>query len=309
MRVSTVGKILRSPVYLGWQIVSVRGRPQIYLNSKGKPVRVFAKGFDGIPQATWDKQRRVAAGHELVENFGAKHADYVPPEPSPVAGMTWCAVGGIDTEKGHRANSTSHSFRCAHKLSGIECPEPVAIQRPGVLRVVLDQWKKRLTQTDPTDPTMLAVAEHWVVLQQPSESEAEATARAQIKIAEQAVARLDRLNAGGAYPGHAGEETFLRLRKAAVSDVTTAQDAWGEIAQPLGDISILTDLKRLDKLWKMSSDPYRGQLLRLATDAVFLKKATGLGERITPDRVVIVWAKPRGWKPPKKGTQGKAGKS
>jgi hypothetical protein len=94
-----------------------------------------------------------------------------------------------------------------------------------------------------------------------------------------------------------------------VSDVTTAQEAWERIAQPLGDISILTDLERLDKLWKTSSDPCRGQLLRLAIDAVFLKKAAGIGERITPDRVVIVWAKPRGWKPPKKGTQRKAEES
>ncbi|WP_158845907.1 recombinase family protein, partial [Streptomyces sp. NRRL WC-3742] len=215
VRVSTVGKILRNPVYLGWQTVSVRGRPQTYLNGKGKPVDVFAKGFQGISQATWDKQRRVAAGHETPEKFGVKHDEYVPPEPFPVAGMTWCAGGGIDMEKGHRANSTSHSFRCGHNLSGIECPEPVAIQRPGVLRVVLGEWKKRLTENDPTDPTMVAVAKRWVVLQQPRESGAEAAARAQIKIAEEAVARLDRLNAGGAYPGPAGESSSGRRQGSA----------------------------------------------------------------------------------------------
>ncbi|MFF4815116.1 recombinase family protein [Kitasatospora sp. NPDC001309] len=305
-RVSTVGKILRNPVYLGLQTVSVKGTPQIYLNGRGKPVRVLAKGFNGIPQATWDKHRRIAAGFERAEGFGAKHDEHVQPEQFPVAGLTWCAGGGFDLAKGHRANSVSHSFRCANIIAGIDCPSPVYIQRPGVLRVVLAEWKKRLTRQDPTDPTMLAVAERWVELQQPTESKAEADARAQIKIAEEAVARYDRLNAAGAYPGPSGEATFLKLRKAAVADVTTAQKGWEKIAQPLGDVSTLTDPERLDRLWTASSDTYRGQLLRLAIDAVFLKKAPASGGRITPDRVVIVWAKPRGWESPD-GERGQLG--
>ncbi|MFD5915909.1 DUF6924 domain-containing protein [Kitasatospora sp. NPDC058201] len=45
MRVSTVGKILRSPFYLGWQIVSVRGRPQSRgCDGPGEPTRSLCRG-------------------------------------------------------------------------------------------------------------------------------------------------------------------------------------------------------------------------------------------------------------------------
>ncbi|MER7705077.1 recombinase family protein [Kitasatospora sp. NPDC097605] len=47
-RSNTVGKILRNPVYLGWQVVTVNGHHQLYLNAKGKPVPVFAKGVERL---------------------------------------------------------------------------------------------------------------------------------------------------------------------------------------------------------------------------------------------------------------------
>ncbi|KRB63360.1 hypothetical protein ASE03_33270, partial [Kitasatospora sp. Root187] len=286
-RVSSVGKILRNPVYLGWQTISVKGTPQIYLNSKGKPIRVFAKGFEGISKATWDKHRRIAAGFERAEGFGARHDEYPQPEQHPVAGMTWCVGGGFDSKMGHRANSVSHSFRCSNIIAGIPCEAPAYVQRGGVLRVVLAEWKKRLAAKDPGDPTMLAVAERWVELSHPEESQAEAAARGQIKVAEEAVERLDRLNAGGAYPGRDGESTFLTHRRIAVEDVESARREWENIAQPLGDISVLTDPERCTKLWDTSGDTYRGQLLRLAIDKVFLRQADYSGQHITSERVVI----------------------
>ncbi|MFJ2190558.1 recombinase family protein [Kitasatospora sp. NPDC087861] len=51
VRVSTVGKILRNPVYLGWQIVSVRGRPQIYgLPRSGRPAPAPDQDRAGCPR-------------------------------------------------------------------------------------------------------------------------------------------------------------------------------------------------------------------------------------------------------------------
>ncbi|MFB8167355.1 recombinase family protein [Kitasatospora purpeofusca] len=300
-RATTVGKILRNPVYLGWQVVTVKGAPVIYRNAKGKKVRVFAKGFEGISQAVWDKHRQTAAGVQRPAGFGTDRADeQAPAENSPAAGFTWCAGGGFEEETGHRAISNGNAFRCSDNLAGIPCPAPCTATRSGVVRVVLAEWKKRLAEANPLDPTMLAVSERWVALSHPTESEAESEARGQLKVAEEAVARLDRLNAAGAYGGRDGESTFVTLRRAAVSDVETARKEWEKVAQPLGDISVLTDPARCAELWDSSTDTFRGQLLRLAIDKVFIRKADYTGQRVTPQRIVIEWAKPRGWKPPKK---------
>ncbi|MFJ1754158.1 recombinase family protein [Kitasatospora sp. NPDC088134] len=295
-RATTVGKILRNPVYLGWQVVTVKGAPTVYLNAKGKKVRVFAKGFNGIPQAVWDAHRNISAGRPQVPGFGGapRAEDQAPAENNPVAGLTWCEGGGFEEATGHRAISNGHSFRCGAHIAGVPCSAPCSATRSGVLRVVLAEWKKRLEAADPLDPTMLAVSERWVALSHPEESQAESEARGQLKVAEDAVARLDRLNTAGAYEGLDGETTFVKLRRAAVSDVETAKKEWEKVAQPVGDISVLTDPDRCAQLWETSSDTYRGQLLRLAIDRVFIRKADYSGQRVTPDRLTIEWAKPRG---------------
>ncbi|QKW23116.1 hypothetical protein HUT16_32100 [Kitasatospora sp. NA04385] len=72
---------------------------------------------------------------------------------------------------------------------------------------------------------LLAVAESRVKLSPPEETAEEVEARGQLRPAEEAVARLHRLNAGGAYADRDGEETFIKLRRAAVEDVENARKA------------------------------------------------------------------------------------
>ncbi|MFD4397888.1 recombinase family protein [Kitasatospora sp. NPDC058478] len=297
-RSNTVGTILRNPVYLGWQIVRVNHVAQVYLNAKGKPVRVFAKGVDGIPQETWDKHRRIAAGWERRKNLPTAEEQEKPVKRSPASGLMCCDGGGRDPKKGHSATIHGQSFRCGRVNLGLDCPNPVTGMRDAVERVLAEEWRKKLSTADPLDPTLLAVAEGWVELSQPEESKKEADARGQLKLAEEAVARIDRLEAAGAYPGRDGEATYVKQRRAAVEDVENARKDWEEVAQPMADISVLTDPVRAAKLWESSDDHYRGQLLRLAIERVYLLKAPHTGGRFTADRLDIVWKKPRGWKPP-----------
>lgn len=297
-------------MYLGWQIFTVNGHHHLYLNAKGKPVRVFAKGAETIPQATVDKHRRIAAGFERRRNLPTVEEQQKAPERSPASGLMWCDGGGRDPKKGHTATIHGQSFRCGRLNLGLDdCPEPVSGMRTTVQRVLAEEWHKKLTTSDPLDPVMLAVAENWVVLSQPEESQKESEARGQIKLAEEAVSRLDRLNAAGAYPGRDGEQTFITLRRAAVEDVESARKEWEAVSQPMGDISVLTDPERCLKLWETSDDHFRGQLLRLAIERVYLKKAPYSGARLKADRLDIVWKKPRGWKPPKEEEQPGAGES
>ncbi|GHF63132.1 hypothetical protein GCM10018790_46200 [Kitasatospora xanthocidica] len=109
-------------------------------------------------------------------------------------------------------------------------------------RVLGEEWHRKLTTTDPLDPTMLAVAEGWVALSQPKESQKESEARGQIKLAEEAV------------------------------------------AQPMGDISVLTDPERC-----LTALGHIGRLLpRTASAAcdraVYLKKAPHSGDRFKSTR-------------------------
>ncbi|MBO1418339.1 recombinase family protein [Streptomyces sp. FH025] len=299
-RSNTVGKILRNPVYLGWQVVMVKRQHQIYLNAKGKPVRVFAKGVEGIPQAIFDKHRRIAAGFERRKNLPTVEEQSKSVERSPASGLMWCDGGGRDPKKGHLATIHGGSFRCGRLNLGLDdCPGPVTGMRASVVRVLSEEWGRKLSTADKLDPTLLAVGEGWVELSQPEESKKEADARGQLKLAEEVVARIDRLEAAGAFPGRDGEATYVRQRRAAVEDVENARKDWEAVAQPMADISVLTDPVRAKKLWESSDDTYRGQLLRLAIERVYLKKAPYSGARFTADRLDIVWKKPRGWKPPK----------
>ncbi|MFJ2780946.1 recombinase family protein [Kitasatospora sp. NPDC087315] len=300
VRSNPVGKILRNPVYLGWQVFTVKGHHHLYLNAKGKPVRVFAKGAETIPQETFDKHRRIAAGIDRRKNLPTVEEQEKPVERSPASGLIWCDGGGRDPKKGHTATIHGQSFRCGPLCLGVTtCPDPVTGMRASVERVLAQEWHKKLTTASPLDPVMLAVAEGWVALSQPEESQKESEARGQIKLAEEAVARLDRLNAGGAYTGRDGEETFIKLRRAAVEDVESARKDWEAVAKPIADISVLRDPERCLKLWESGDSHYRGQLLRLAIERVYLKKAPYSGARLKADRLDIVWKKPRGWKPPK----------
>ncbi|MFB7947001.1 recombinase family protein [Kitasatospora phosalacinea] len=295
-RSNTVGEILRNPVYLGWQIVSVNGHPQIYLNAKGKPVRVFAKGVEGISQEVYDKHRRIAAGFERRKNLPTVEERHGPAERRPASGLLWCDGGGRDPKTEHTATMHGQSYRCSRANLGLDCPNPVNGTRTAIERVLAEQWQRKLTTADPLDPTLLAVAEGWVQLSQPEETAKEAEARGQLRLAEEAVARLDRLNAGGAYAGRDGEETFIKLRRAAVEDVESARKEWESMARPLADISILTDPERCAELWETADNHYRGQLLRLAIERVYLLKAPHPGARFKADRLDIVWKTPRGGK-------------
>ncbi|WP_043477745.1 recombinase family protein [Kitasatospora sp. MBT66] len=300
-RSNTVGKILRNPVYLGWQVVTVNGHHQLYLNAKGKPVRVFAKGVEPIPQEVWDKHRKIAAKIDRRTNLPTVEEQEKPVERSPASGLMWCDGGGRDPKKHHNATIHGNSFRCGPLNLGLKtCPDPVSGMRTTVERLLGEEWHKKVTTSSPLDPVMLAVAEGWVALAHPEESQKESEARGQIKLAEEAVAKLDRLNAGGAYMGRDGEETFINLRRAAVEDVESAREEWEAVAKPMADIAVLRDPERCLKLWESGDAHYRGQLLRLAIERVYLKKAPYSGARLKADRLHIVWKTPRGWKPPKK---------
>ncbi|MCX4751411.1 recombinase family protein [Kitasatospora sp. NBC_01287] len=281
---STIGTILRNPVYLGWQTIRVNGRHEIWRNPKGEKVSVFAEGVEPIPQATWDKARRMAAGHQRPEIS----EDEQPAAPNPLAGSVRC--------EGCKGNSTSvgTSFRCSRHIAGGPCPAPVSILRDSVIKYVWAEWKKRVAAKDPMDPTMVAVAEGWVTLSQPEESNAEREARATLKGAEEGVKRLDRVFAAGAYDGAEGELTFARLRREAVTAVAEAKKTWETIAQPVADLSVLTNPTAAQELWERSDDHFRGQLIRLAIKAVHLRQADYSGQRTT-GRIRIEWAKPQAW--------------
>ncbi|MFI2609629.1 recombinase family protein [Kitasatospora sp. NPDC018619] len=280
----TISKILRHPVYLGWQAITVNSIAQVYLNSKGKKVKVFAKGAKTIPQEVWDRHRRIAAGVELPEGFGEPRKDEAKGDLHPMARFpTYCeGCGG-------RATLRGTALGCYLAVTGGECPAPVSMNRNSTFMEIKRQWEARLDANDPMDPTMLAVAKGWAALSQPEESNAEQKARGQVKLAEEAVARLDRLNAAGAYGGRDGEATFVKLRRAAVEDVEAARSDWEKIAKPTGDIGVLTDPERRAKLWETSTSGYQRSLLQLAIDKVYLKKAAYQGQRVTPDRIRIVW--------------------
>ncbi|MGW2709563.1 recombinase family protein [Streptomyces sp. NPDC001356] len=281
---STIHRMIQSPVYEGWQAVALKrgGRSTPYRNKRGELVSVLAADVEPVPAALVKRARLAVAGHLPVapeyQRGKVKHL---------LSGLLRCAGCGGGTAIHGR------SYRCYNYTVGKPCAEPASAMRSLIEEYVIDKWLTEVLKSDldNADPLMIAVAERWVALTKPEETEEHRQALAAVKAAEKALERLAEDRAAGIYDGAMGR-FYPRLVAEAEADLVAAESRAAEFSGAV-DLTIFDDMDMLTAKWEASDDAMRRDLIRLAIDKITVTRGSRRGAPFDGDaRCVIEWATP-----------------
>lgn len=281
---STIHRMIQTPVYEGWQAVSLTkgGRSVAYRNKQGERVSVLADDVEPVPAELIKRARLAVAGHLPVapeyQRGKAKHL---------LSGLLRCASCGGGTAIHGR------SYRCLNYTIGKPCAEPASAMRSLIEAYVFQEWLGAVLKADldDGDPLMIAVAERWVALTKPEETEEHRQALAAVKAAEKALERLAEDRKAGIYDGAMGR-FYPRLVKEAEADLVAAESRAAEFSGAV-DLTIFDDVDMLLAAWEAADDATRRDLIRLAIDKITVTRGARRGAPFDGDaRCDIEWATP-----------------
>ncbi|MFJ4790242.1 recombinase family protein [Streptomyces sp. NPDC088794] len=280
---STIHRMIQTPVYEGWQAVSLTrgGRSVPYRNRKGERVSVLADGVEPVHADLVKRARLAVAGHLPVapeyQRGKVKHL---------LSGLLRCASCGGGTAIHGR------SYRCYNYTVGKHCAEPASAMRSLIEAYVFEEWLGAVLKADidEADPLMLAVAERWVALTKPEETEEHRQALAAVKAAERSLERLAEDRKEGIYDGAMGR-FYPRLVTEAEADLVTAENRAAEFGGAV-DLTIFDDSDVLHAAWEAADDALRRDLIRLAIDKVTVTRGLRGKPFVGDVRCDITWATP-----------------
>ncbi|WP_181011343.1 recombinase family protein [Streptomyces sp. SM10] len=281
---SSVHRIIQSPVYEGWQSVTLvkGGRSIAYRNRRGEKVSVLAEGVEPVPAALVKAARLAVAGHSVVA------PEYRSRKPKHLlTGLLTCAGCGGSGSAIH-----GRSYRCYRYTVGQPCPDPSSVMRSYLESYIYDEWTAAIlaARVDDASPLMVAVAERWVALTKPEETTEHQEALAAVKGAEKALEQLALDRRAGIYSGVMGR-FFPRLVEEAEADLAAASERAAEYGGPV-DLSIFDEPEMLSDAWQAADDDLRRDLIRLAIDRVTITRGRRGRPFVGEDRCVIKWAEP-----------------
>ncbi|WP_185094891.1 recombinase family protein [Streptomyces sp. PanSC19] len=281
---STIHRMIQSPVYEGWQAITLKrgGRSVPFRDAEGNKVSVLAKGAKPVPPELVKRARLAVAGHGAV---APEHRSGKPKHL--LSGLLECAACG--------GGSAIHgrSYRCYNFTVGKPCAAPMSAMRARIEEYIYGEWLGAVLRADlnDADPLMVAVAERWVALTKPEETEEHKHALAAVKAAETALERLAEDRKAGIYDGAMGR-FFPRLVAEAETDLANAQRRVSEF-NGVVDLTLFDDFDALNEAWQAADDDLRRDLIRLAIDKVTVTKGPRRGAPFDgDDRCVITWATP-----------------
>ncbi|MFD4553256.1 recombinase family protein [Streptomyces sp. NPDC058469] len=280
---STIHRMVQVPVYEGWQAVSLTrgGRSVPYRNKQGERVSVLAEGVEPVTRDLVQRARLAVAGHLPVapeyQRGKVKHL---------LSGLLRCASCGGGTAIHGR------SYRCLNYTVGKPCAEPASAMRSLIEAYIFEEWIGAVVSSDidNADPLMLAVAERWVALTKPEETEEHRQALGAVKAAERSLERLAEDRKAGIYDGAMGR-FYPRLVAEAESDLVTAGNRAAEFSGAV-DLTIFDDSDVLHAAWDGADDALRRDLIRLAIDSVSVTRGLRGKPFIGDVRCDITWATP-----------------
>ncbi|MDT0469928.1 recombinase family protein [Streptomyces gibsoniae] len=280
---STIHRMIRSPVYEGWQAVSLTrgGRSVPYRDKRGERVSVLAEDVEPVPADLVKRARLAIAGHLPVA------PEYQRGKPKHLlSGLLRCASCGGGTAIHGR------SYRCYNYTVGKPCAEPASAMRSLIEAYIFEEWLGAVLKADldDGDPLMIAVAERWVALTKPEETEEHRQALAAVKAAEKALERLAEDRKAGIYDGAMGR-FYPRLVSEAEADLVAAENRAAEFGGAV-DLTIFDDTDMLYAAWEVADDAMRRDLIRLAIDQVTVTRGFRGKPFVGEERCVITWATP-----------------
>lgn len=274
--VSTVTRMIASPVYAGLQVIREErtGRTVLYRNEQGHTVSV-------------------GVGLVTVEEQDAAIKALKAPIPGPRArgrakhlltDITHCA------HCGRGMVCQGRYYVCTSVSSGDRtCESPTYAGKKSLEEYVAARWLDVVTSLEPTDALAAVIAERWAALQAPKQTAEHRKALEALKAAEVVRERLQRAFRLGAYEG--AEDLFAEEMKRATADVLAARDEVARSGAPTPDTSFVDDPDTARAAWEAADLPLRRELVRLAIDRVVVRRSGRRGQRFNGDeRVTITWA-------------------
>ena len=282
-RPNTIRWIIRNPAYEGWMAVRIGSKVVPYLTPSGERVRCVAE--DVIPlmvdPGLAQRARNALSGNALWDS-------------SPVGRPSALLTGRVRCA-GCRGAMTlqGRSYRCSRDIGGTYCPDPASAYRPALERYVTAEWLRRMGESAPEDPVMLAVAERWAALTRPTETEELRSAREALREAEAALERFHSDDRAGFYEGRSAKFR-LPAKRAAEAALDTAEERLSELGGGGAvDVTFLLE-GNADAFWESAGDSLRRELIGVAVDRITVCSAGGGGGGHRPfvgaERVSLAWA-------------------
>jgi hypothetical protein len=271
-----IHQVLTNPAYSGWQVHHIGGqRRVIYTNAKGKRVRVGEALVD-------DAQRSRAV--RAIKGHSKPTTGYQGKATNLLTDLAACTCG-------RSAPVSGNSYNCTSSLrEGESCPAPASAYRPALEAHVLHMWLARLTNADPEDPLLAAVAHRWAAITKPEESAELQEAMAVMREAEAALERLLRDRRAGLYEGPAAR-FFEPAYDDAMAEYNSASTTVRQHGGAGVDITFLMEEESAREAWEHADPDLRRDLLRLAIDKVIISRAPeGVRHFDGHQRVEIKWA-------------------
>ncbi|MGW2950799.1 recombinase family protein [Streptomyces eurythermus] len=266
---ATIREMISNPAYAGWQVTgrhSGGGRRRVYRDPAGNRVSVMHG-----PALLTDEQQAEAqaavkgAPGKGVPNDGTTHDTRAK---HLLTGLLRCAGCG-----GAMTSSASNSYTCWKPRAGKPCPAPSFAGRKSLEAYVYWRWWSRLTNSDPDDELVIAVADRWAAKVRPQATEDSRAAMTALEAAEQRLARVWSDRRAGRYDGPS-EQYFDGDLRDANQAVMEAKKALEDSTSRRGvDIGFLMDPASCEGAWEAADPALRRTLLSLAIDTITVTKA------------------------------------
>ncbi|WP_097923135.1 recombinase family protein [Streptomyces sp. wa1063] len=288
-RYSVISRMLRHPVYVGWQAVQIGSRPTLYRNKDGK--RVALKGQNGNRVSLVSEQTQRAA-LSVLKGLAAECPIPRPPAGEKKDTRPKHMLTGLSRCDGCKLSAPFQGTSYACNGTGRSCPGRASARGPLIEEYVFERWLARLSNSDVNDPILIAVSERWAARQKPEESEEEQKAREALRAAEADLGTL--IKSRKKYTGPAERFYFQELSEA-TDAVEKAKEAAAKYLPVDGVVLPFqsTGREHIVAAWDAAELAVKRDLLALAIDRVIIKKAPRRGAKFDgAARVVIQWAAP-----------------
>ncbi|WP_422127321.1 recombinase family protein [Streptomyces misionensis] len=282
---ATVRDMINNPVYAGWQIggrQEGKTRRLLYRDADGNKVSVMHG-----PALLTDEQQREAQDARKgpagsgVEKDGRPHNSVATHLLSDLLRCAGC---------GSSMPFSGTQYACWRIKSGKPCPAPAIAAKKSLEEFVHFRWWARLTNADPDDDLVVAVADRWAARVQPQATADSKAAMEALGVAERRLARVWADRRAGHYDGPSEQFFAADLKEAneAVDRIRKQLEAY--IARRGVDVSFLMDPESCTGAWEAADVGLRRALLRLAIDKITVCKAPYNGARFKGfERTRFTW--------------------
>ncbi|MBO3664798.1 recombinase family protein [Microbacterium stercoris] len=290
-RASTMSKALRSPTLSGLVADYRENREEGYEGTDIHPWRHPDTGehvslmAEGEPPIVTEGERMalLAVLDGRLRQYGRGMRAVKQPETLLGGGLVVCAACR------RVCVSFGGSYRCRRRdFTGEPCPAPLTVSHRVLEDAVRRSWAHGLASLEPDDPILQAVADRWLLRNDPAPIRERKTLEADLATVE---ARIDSADHDRYVRGTLTDERHSRITEALAVQARRIRADLAALPEPQANLGALLDPELSLPAIEAAPVLEARALLRLAIDAVVVTASTGPGARFNAlDRMRVIWA-------------------